>query len=218
MIKTPPGPLKLGWLRVDVGHISHHAKIALLRIRYSIKAILYILVPNMVKWPIWLMWVESTQLASCIMWILLLTSTFLPASLSSPQWDHLSRNGSSGSPRRVSKFLNLFSVVRWHFSIVVSDPYECNNFTSLKYFHVICLPCILSLSSKTNTPDFGTLVPSFQMYHFLSRFPNSGCSTHSGLNGTCYSETECRKRDGLVAGGGFLPRTVTFFVLTQTIS
>ena len=145
------------------------------------------------------------------MWILLLTSTFLPASLSSPQWDHLSRNGSAGSPRRVSKFLNLFSVVRWHFSIVVSDPYECNNFTSLKYFHVICLPCILSLSSKTNSPDFGTLVPSFQMYHFLSRFPNSGCSTHSGLNGTCYSETECRKRDGLVAGGSFLPRTVTFF-------
>ena len=34
------------------------------------------------------------------MWILLLTSTFLPASLSSPQWDHLSRNGSAGSPRR----------------------------------------------------------------------------------------------------------------------
>lgn len=49
-----------------------------------------------------------------------------------------------GSPRRHSKFLNLFSVVR---------------------------------------------------------FPNSGCSAHGGLNGTCYSEAECRKRQGLVAGG-----------------
>ena len=40
------------------------------------------------------------------------------------------------------------------------------------------------------------------LFYFSSdfRFPNSGCSANGGLNGTCYSETECRKRQGLVAG------------------
>ena len=42
----------------------------------------------------------------------------------------------------------------------------------------------------------------------FSRFPNSGCSAHGGLNGTCYSETECRKRQGLVAG---LSTSIRFF-------
>ena len=49
-----------------------------------------------------------------IMWIsiLLLSSIFLTGSLTDPLWDHLSLNNTKGSPRRVSKFLNLFSVVR----------------------------------------------------------------------------------------------------------
>ena len=41
---------------------------------------------------------------------------------------------------------------------------------------------------------------TFPLSPNVSRFPNSGCSAHGGLNGTCYSEAECRKRQGLVAG------------------
>ena len=69
-----------------------------------------------------------------------------------------------GSPRRHSKFLNLFSVVRWEAVINKRISQKC----------ALHEPCF--------------------------RFPNSGCSAHGGLNGTCYSEAECRKRQGLVAG------------------
>ena len=81
-----------------------------------------------------------------------------------------------GSPRRHSKFLNLFSVVRWEAII--------NKRVSQKYaLHEACF-----------------------------RFPNSGCSAHGGLNGTCYSEAECRKRQGLVAGR-LLFMSSNFFLL-----
>ena len=71
-----------------------------------------------------------------------------------------------GSPRRHSKFLNLFSVVRWDAVINKRISQKC----------------------------------ALQLHKACLRFPNSGCSAHGGLNGTCYSEAECRKRQGLVAG------------------